>query len=261
MKTLAQYIAEYQPTQEHNDQLFAEFATLTDKVPFLKAHRDWVEKNRWGFGDRPYHYMWYLLLTQKVLRRDKPRLLEIGVYKGQVISLWCLIALRQGVGINISAVSPLSGTKPKLEILHKALFRLSSSYRKMVWQGDLYPQSDYLSDIQKIFRKFLADMSQVELLRGRSQDRQIQASLAGKQFDVVYIDGAHSYEEVRQDIRFYGEMVEPGGYLVMDDAAFFQPATLFWKGHEEVSLAAEEIDKNKFANVLNVGHNRIYRRL
>ena len=41
--------------------------------------------------------MWYLILRDDVLNRPDPRLLEIGVYKGQVISLWALIASQSSV--------------------------------------------------------------------------------------------------------------------------------------------------------------------
>ena len=85
-------IANYRSTAEYNDTLWKSFTERTDGIDFLRAHRDWVEQNAWGFGDRAFHYMWYLLLKDDVLTRRSPSLLEIGVYKGQVISLWALIA-------------------------------------------------------------------------------------------------------------------------------------------------------------------------
>ena len=61
-----------------NDEVWTSFTELTDTVACLKSHRDWVEANSWGFGDRAFHYMWYLLLTDEVLKRERPSLLEIG---------------------------------------------------------------------------------------------------------------------------------------------------------------------------------------
>jgi hypothetical protein len=78
---------------------------------------------------------------------------------------------------------------------------------------------------------------------------------------VVYIDGDHSYAVSALDMAYYGDLLKPGGFLVLDDASCFQPGSKFFKGHEEVSRAAEEIDKAKFQNILNVGHNRVYARL
>src|SRR4051812_25161223 len=54
--------------------------------PELKAHRLYFTGNRRGFGEHVFHVMWSLLLEQ-----FKPRdFLEIGVYRGQVISLVAL---------------------------------------------------------------------------------------------------------------------------------------------------------------------------
>ena len=97
------------------------FHGRTDDIDFLKAHRDWVEQNSWGFGDRAFHYMWYLLLKDDVLTRHSPSLLEIGVYKGQVISLWALIAQHVSRPVDITAISPLEGSKPWLALEFKML--------------------------------------------------------------------------------------------------------------------------------------------
>ena len=43
---LQQHLASYQSTLQINDTVWTTFQTRTDSVPFLKAHRDWVEKNR-----------------------------------------------------------------------------------------------------------------------------------------------------------------------------------------------------------------------
>jgi hypothetical protein len=82
MTELETYVANYKPTGEHNDTVWKSFGEHTDTVHFLKAHRDWVEQSSWGFGDRAFHYMWYLLLRDDVLSRPCPLLLEIGVYEG-----------------------------------------------------------------------------------------------------------------------------------------------------------------------------------
>ena len=65
------------------------------------------------------------------------------------------------------------------------------------------------------------------------------------------------YEVVNSDIRLYAPLVEPGGYLVMDDAAAFLPGT-FWKGFEGVARACMVLPSMGFTNVLNIGHNCIF---
>ena len=54
-------------------------------LPFsIINHRVYFSKEFRGFGEEAFHSMWYLLLSE-----FKPKnCLEIGVYRGQIISLW-----------------------------------------------------------------------------------------------------------------------------------------------------------------------------
>lgn len=261
MHTLQKVLTEYHSSEQTNDSIYKEFTDRVADVPYLKAHRDWVEQNKWGFGDRAFHYMWYLLLTQGVLNRPDPSILEIGVYKGQVISLWSLIAAREGMPASIYAITPLSAKRLFPTYLHRLALALSKQYRKDALSGNLYAKADYFQCIERVYAQFDLDISLTTLFRGYSGDEHIKKAVAGMMFDLIYIDGGHSYEEASHDINYFGEKVKVGGYLVIDDASFFLPGTAFWKGHEAVSRAAEEIDARRFANVLNVGHNRVYARI
>src|SRR5947208_1630471 len=55
--TLADYVTDYQNTAEHNDRLYQQFREMTDSIDWLKAHRDAIEANHWGMGDRAYQAM------------------------------------------------------------------------------------------------------------------------------------------------------------------------------------------------------------
>ncbi len=261
MSTLQKVLAEYRSSERANDSIYKEFTDSVADVPYLKAHRDWVEQNKWGFGDRAFHYMWYLLLTQDVLTRSNPSMLEIGVYKGQVISLWSLIAAREELPASIYAITPLSAKRLFSPYLHRVASALSKRYRKEALSGNLYVKADFFQCIERMYAQFDLDFSLTTLFRGYSGDEHIKKMVTGMMFDLVYIDGGHSYEEASHDINYFGEKVKGGGYLVIDDAAVFLPGTAFWKGHETVSRAAEEIDARKFTNILNVGHNRVYERI
>ena len=64
-------------------------------------------------------------------------------------------------------------------------------------------------------------------------------------------------------LKNHRDMVERGGFLVLDDAGCFLPGRKYlgyFKGCESVSLACEEIPALGFTNVLNVCHIRIYQR-
>lgn len=258
----ADYVEQYDASAKMNDYLWSRFAGMTDAIPCLRTHRDWVEKHQWGFGDRAFHYMWYLLLKEEVLSQSEPRLLEIGVFRGQVLSLWALLCRQHDKTANIFGISPFSGSPTKRlgRWMHRVRYVLDAAYREDAKSANFYPEGDYLADVRSIFDHFGLDHSSLTLIRGRSQDAMVQKQVAGIDFDLVYVDGGHRYEEAKADIGFYGHRVKIGGYLVVDDASYFQKGTKFWKGVESVSRAADEIDAKRFVNVLNIGHNRIYKR-
>ena len=67
-------------------------------------HRLFFSKKLRGYGENPFHSMWYLLF-----REFKPEnCLEIGVYRGQVISLWQLLAKKLELKVKIYAISPFT---------------------------------------------------------------------------------------------------------------------------------------------------------
>ena len=129
-----------------------------------------------------------------------------------------------------------------------------------VAQRQLLREADYREDVSRIFEEFGLQNGNVNLIKGYSQDEHVRRKVVGRSFDVVYIDGGHRFEEVTADLEFYALLVRHGGYLVLDDASCSLPGTAFWKGHESVSRAVENWGMPGFANVLNVGHNRVYRR-
>ncbi len=260
--SLAKRIRDYKNTAANNDDLHQEFTNLTDTVPYLKEHRDFVERTGWGFGDRAFHYMWLLLLIDAAQHFKPVRLLEIGVYKGQVISLWSLIAKELQMDVEITAISPFEGNaKPESGLRQKMKWLLDSKYRNDLANGNIYPASDYIADVRRIFSVFDIDDKHLRLVKGYSNDPFVIKQIQSNRFSLVYVDGDHDFEAVRSDISTYALLVEDEGYLVMDDASFFLPGESFFKGHKNVSLACEEIPVERFKNVLNVGHNRVYKRV
>ena len=264
-KPLDYWLAGYQCTAEGNDRVYREFTALTDSVPFLKAHRDYVEANSLGMGFRAFHYMWLLVLDDLRRRFGAVSALEIGVFKGQVVSLWGMIGHEMGIPIRITALSPFAGNQPRLRIVRSLMRRFSRRYRERRQTGSLYYDDDYLDATRSIFERFAGPFDRVRIVKGLSTDPAIHRTVASETFQLVYIDGDHSYEAVASDIAGYAPLVAPGGYLVMDDASFYLPtvdnaATPFFKGYESVARACEAIPDLGFVNVLNVGHNRVYRR-
>jgi hypothetical protein len=214
-----------------------DYTDETNKITYLKELRDWVEVNKYGFGDRPLYYMWYLLLKDL----DNIKLAEIGVYKGQTLALWALIGKKLKKNFNVYGISPLTNTK---DPFHE------------------YEAVDYKTAVEKLHNEF--KLKQPTLIKYYSQDKKaIEAIKKIKPIDVLYIDGAHTYSEVVGDILNYIPFVKEGGLVVMDDASCLMPNITHWfKGLEQVSWAVEDtLAKNrKFEEVMTVGHNRVFRK-
>src|SRR5881392_1837728 len=98
----------YKNEREINDRLHREFSERLSTLPALAGHRRYVEEHALGFGDAAFHYMWWLILREVLPTVASPRLLEIGVFKGQVISLWAVIAAQLNYPISVTAISPFA---------------------------------------------------------------------------------------------------------------------------------------------------------
>lgn len=58
---------------------------------------------------------------------------------------------------------------------------------------------------------------QYEFFAGSSHAPEIKAKVKGRLYDLVCVDGDHSYEGALDDIIFYWDNVRPGGYMIIDD--------------------------------------------
>jgi hypothetical protein len=251
----------YRNEGEINDRLHQEFSAKVQMLPILADHRRYVEEHRLGFGDAAFHYLWWLILRDLLERVMSPRLLEIGVYKGQVVSLWSLIASQLDRRISITAISPFAGNPAPKGRLGRAWKRLTSrGFRRDARVGNIYENENYLLAINKLFQEFGQDFAKVRCITGFSSEPGVIAAVSQDRFDVIYVDGDHTFEGATADIKNYSPLVTANGYLVMDDAGWYLPGSSFWKGHETVSRACEIIEPMGFRNVLNIGHNRVYRR-
>ncbi len=200
----------------------------------LRQHRQYFEHR--GFGEDAFHAMWYLLL-----REFKPQnLLEIGVFRGQVISLWALISNHIDVHTRIRCISPFSQAGD--EVSH-------------------YPKLNYLDDVLRNFRHF--DLPEPEYLQAFSTDPDALAYLKREPLDCVYIDGGHDYEVVLSDYRNSVAALRSGGLLVMDDSSLytdFQPPAFSFAGHPGPSRVAREIADRELDHLGGVGHQNVYRK-
>ena len=72
----------------------------------VKTHRWYFKQNKRGYGEDAFHAMWEVLI-----KNFKPNyLLEIGVYRGQIISLFELLVSSYSKEFEIWGISPLVNT-------------------------------------------------------------------------------------------------------------------------------------------------------
>ena len=104
-----------------------------------------IRSEQRGFGENPFHVMWWLLFSE-----FKPaNFLEIGVFRGQTVSLAALCARLLNIRCEIFGISPFSPAGDSV-----------SRYRKDV---------DYLEDTIANFDHF--GLPRPNLLRAYSTER------------------------------------------------------------------------------------------
>jgi hypothetical protein len=59
--------------------------------------------------------------------------------------------------------------------------------------------------------------SRIELLQGFSYDVLPRLIAEGREYDLIFIDGGHSYDDVRSDWRHCQQLLADGGVIVFDD--------------------------------------------
>jgi hypothetical protein len=204
----------------------------------LRAHRAFFRDGERGFGEDAFHVMWWLLFS-----RFRPREFgEIGVYRGQTLSLAALLQREEEIDGRVTGISPFDCSGDSV-----------SRYR---------PQIDYYADTLENCAHF--GLPSPALVRARSTDSLALEALRSHAWDCLYIDGNHEYEVARQDWENCAAAVSPEGIIVLDDAARgtgYRPPAFATAGHPGPSRVAEEIDPATFREILRVGHNRVFQKI
>ncbi len=204
----------------------------------LRQHRRYFAQKRRGFGEDAFHTMWFWLF-----REFRPAsFLEIGVFRGQSLSLAALLAREFKLDCFVQGISPFSPAGDAV-----------SKYRAGL---------DYLADTLKNFAHF--SLPAPSLLRSYSTDAEAANLIASRPWSIIYIDGNHDYEIARQDWDLCARSLSLGGLIVLDDAGLttdFRPPAFATGGHPGPSRLANEVGFSPFAEILQVGHNRVFQKL
>lgn len=205
--------------------------------PQIREHRLYFSKDSRGFGEDAFHAMWWMLFGEY----SPEKCLEIGVYRGQVISLWALIAKLQGAKVDIHAISPF---QPEGDLVSK--------YRTDI---------DYLADTQEAFSFF--NLKTPTLIKAFSTDPLSINHIKRYEWDLIYIDGSHDYEVVLSDYTICLANLRNGGILVLDDSSAFTdfiPPSFSFAGHPGPSKVAKDFAMREMKFIGAVGHNSIFRK-
>lgn len=202
-----------------------------------RHHRQYFSVQQRGFGENAFHAMWYLLL-----REYRPgRCLEIGVYRGQTISMWALYGDLLSFDIAVTGISPFSPTGDSVS---------------------RYPRSiDYYADTLDNFAKM--GLPAPRLIRALSSDAQARDAIAAQAWDLIFIDGNHDYDVAVQDYEACVRALPPGGMLVIDDSSLYTdyvPPWYSFAGHPGPSRIVRDRAAHELIRVATVGHNNIFRK-
>ena len=205
---------------------------------WLRDHRDYFRKDFRGFGEDAFHAMWY-----KIFKEFSPKkTLEIGVYRGQVISLWGLLSENFDTGTDIHGISPFSPAGDHVSIY----LRNINYYEDVIKNCTVFNRK-----LPTLHKGYSTDTGMIELIKSQS-------------WDLIYIDGNHDYEIVKKDFHVCGQAVSVNGLIVLDDSSLYtgyKPSSYSTAGHPGPSRLAQEIDSSKFKEILSVGHNRVFKRI
>ena len=200
-------------------------------------------ENIGGFAQNSWYVFWAALIKEL----DIKNFLDLGVHVGQFSILPSLLSHRYQKTIEVHMVSPFNGTGDK-------------------YSG--YEQKDYIEVMEEAVTH-LMDTTAKHMFYphvGLSQNTNIKNELIGMQFDMMYIDGSHDYEVVKQDIEFYVfQLLKPGGIVIFDDANFYIPdGRPEWEqqGYQDVVRAVTEMmdGNSEFEFLFNLTHNRLFKR-
>ena len=204
----------------------------------LRAHRAYFQIDQRGFGEDAFHTMWW-----RLFREFMPQsFLEIGVYRGQVVSLIAQLSKLEGNPCEITGISPFS----------------SSGDSVSIYRSDL----NYLEDTLAHFKHF--GLQEPILVNAFSNDPLALEVIAARSWDMIYIDGNHDYDVVVKDWAACSKAIKPGGIIILDDSGLttaYHPPAFSTAGHPGPSRLASEIDPNCFKEILQVGHNRVFQKL
>lgn len=101
---------------------------------------------------------------------------------------------------------------------------------------------------ERLYRGFARERQRIELIREDSHDprtlEKVNQLLGGRNLDLLFIDGDHSYSGVKKDFEMYSPLVAPDGLIAFHDIAPGHEASVggvprFWSEIKQTRNAVE----------------------
>ena len=73
-----------------------------------------------------------------------------------------------------------------------------------------------MSEVRKVFEERISPYSNISLIPLLSDDA-VNVLIEDKKFDFIYIDGMHTYEQIKKDITNYLPLIKEGGFIAGHD--------------------------------------------
>ena len=241
-KEFSEVCNKWENSEHYNSMIYDMFKVRSLEIKELANHINIVRETSSGYGEDAFRYLWLHLVNQMP---DTFSFLEIGIYKGSVLSLVELIASIFKMNKTIYGVSPLDSSGDKYSN---------------------YLDQDYFAAINKLYFDLQLDISDTKIIKGYSTDPLIKDEIINLElFDMIYIDGSHDYEDVVSDIELAHKCLKRQGLLILDDASSrinLGPSPEF-HGHEDVARAIDDIliNNNQYQHLIALGHNRVFKKL
>lgn len=139
------------------------------------------------------------VLTLRAVAKKEVQILEIGTLFGVRSAM--MYDLCQGFfdRLHFTLIDPLSG------------------YYGQAQNDPISGECIVRKNVEKNFYEVGMDLSSFTILQGMSENPEIIKQASEKFYDLIIIDGDHSYEGITRDYKNYMDRLNIGGYLVIDD--------------------------------------------
>lgn len=163
----------------------------------------------------------YTQMVESCNNNDKYHFVEVGSWKGKSSTYMGVEIFNSGKHIKFDCVDTWLGSEEHTN-------PQSSCYEPLLEETD------------GLFKEFLKNIEPLKSIINPIRMSSVEASKLYEDvsLDFVYIDGAHDYDSVYDDIQHWYPKVKVGGYIAGDD--------LDWQG---VNMAVYDNFENKFVSI------------